>query len=32
VRSTIGPMLSCSEASCMAMPSTPENVRPAFCA
>ena len=23
VRSTIGPMLSCSEASCMAMPSTP---------
>src|SRR4051812_8396334 len=31
VRSWIGPMLSCSDASCMAMPSTPENASPDFC-
>ena len=32
VRSTIGPMLSWSDASCIPMPSTPLKVRPAFCA
>ena len=32
VRSWIGPMLSCTEASCMAKPSMPEKLRPSFCA
>ena len=32
VRSTIGPMLSCSDASCCAIPRTPEKVSPRFCA
>ena len=32
VRSAIGPMLSCNEASCMAIPATPLKLRPSRCA